>query len=144
MAFCTRDGHSIKHPDHRYCPVHGSPLLLKCPNCDAFWPMVRVGYFGEGGGDFCNRCACPAPWVSRRNLVLWIKDRITEEQLEPATALELRELLDRLSVADPNDEKTVAAWQRVKDAAPRVWEYSKPILQTIIGEGLKRFLGLAG
>jgi hypothetical protein len=92
MSVCPR-GHEVG-PFAKFCAKHGSPVFQNC-SCGARWPTVRVGYFGSGPAHFCTQCGQPGPWVSRRERVLWLKDRL-DADLDEATALELRELLDRL------------------------------------------------
>ena len=43
---------------------------------------------------------------------------------------------------DPNDTKSVSAWKRVRELAPKVWETTKPVRDALIGEIVKRALGL--
>ncbi len=99
-----------------------------------------MGYGGRGPQDFCSMCGHPGQWVSRRDRVLWLKDRL-DTDLDDATALELRELLDRLATMDPNDDRATVAWEKLKRTAPKLWDFGKPVLQTVIGEGLKKYLG---
>ncbi len=73
---------------------------------------------------------------------MWINDRIAAEGLSAAATLELRALLTRLSTSDPNDDRAVAAWNKLKETAPKLWEASKPILQSVIGDVIKKHVGL--
>ena len=98
--------------------------------------------FSERGANFCVECGRPGPWVSRADRIAWLKDRLLEEQLDEATKLELREVLDRLAAMPVDDTRAAAGWQRLKEAAPEVWGVGKPVLTTVIGEGLKKLLGL--
>jgi hypothetical protein len=59
-----------------------------------------------------------------------------------ATGHELQAMLEKLQTLDPSDTKSVAAWQRLRDAAPKVWEASKPVRDALIGEAVKKVLGL--
>jgi len=72
----------------------------------------------------------------------WIKGRFHQQGLDEATELELREALDRINDMDPGDTRTIAAWQKLKDVAPKLWEIAKPIVTTVATAEVKRLLGL--
>jgi hypothetical protein len=141
--FCTHDGHELRQPEGEFCPFHGTPLLRDCPACGARWTEVGISYSGAvAGADFCIHCSRPAPWASRRNRIAWIKGRLHQHGLDEATELELREALDLLIRMEPGDIKAVAAWQKLKQVAPRLWEVAKPIITTVVTDDIKRRLGL--
>jgi len=139
---CSRDGHLIEEPDGRYCPEHGSPIFSECPSCGEPWGTIAGTLFDEDGAKFCYACSHPAPWVSHRDRVLWVRDRLEEGKIDPATAVELREVLDRIASMDPGDPKATAGWERLKTLAPTVWEVAKPVLVTVISAKAKSILGL--
>jgi len=70
----------------------------------------------------------------------WIKGRLHQQGLDEATELELREALDRINDMDPGDTRTIAAWQKLKDVAPKLWEIAKPIVTTVATAEVKRRL----
>jgi hypothetical protein len=127
-------------PAARFCPTHGSPLFDVCPSCGELWRIIRKGDAGRGPQDFCSMCGHPGQWISRRDRVQWLKDRL-DDDLDEATALELRELLDRLAQMDPNDARATAAWEKLKHTAPKLWRFGKPVIQGVIGEAIKKALG---
>jgi hypothetical protein len=43
---------------------------------------------------------------------------------------------------DLNNTKTASAWKKIRDHAPKVWEASEPVRDALIGEGVKKILGL--
>ena len=143
MIVCTHDGHLEDDPEGPYCPRHGTPLFSECPNCGQPWTTIGVSMYTEVGSDFCVHCAHPGPWVSRKKRLAWIKGRLHEQGLDEATQLELREALDRLKDMDPGDSRTIAAWQKMKDAAPKLWELAKPVIATVVTAEVKRRLGLS-
>jgi hypothetical protein len=122
--------------------LHGASLLSHCPSCGEWWTSVQVSYFGRAGAKFCTSCGEPAPWLSRRELIGWLAERVAEQEDDPAVRLELVGLLEKLKGTDADDARALAAWQKVRDAAPRVWEASKPVLYTLLGDALRKALGL--
>jgi len=56
--------------------------------------------------------------------------------------MEAEEWLTHLETLAPDDTKAVEAWKRIREAAPRVWEAMKPVRDTLIGEAVKKALGL--
>jgi hypothetical protein len=44
---------------------------------------------------------------------------------------------------EPNDTKAIAGWEQIKKAAPKVWEAAKPVIQNLVGDAVKKGLGLA-
>lgn len=107
--------------------------------------MILGRYSGTEtkGSSFCEQCGTPAAWLSRTELMDWIRNLLqTAGDIAPSTRLELREVLERLQGMEPDDTRTIPGWERVKTAAPRVWETIKPVMQTVAGEAVKRALGL--
>lgn len=39
-------------------------------------------------------------------------------------------------------ERTIEAWKRLRDATPKVWDALEPVASTVIGEAVKKALGL--
>ena len=126
------------------CPRHGVPLFRDCPVCGSPWPMLtEYGDKPTKGANFCRRCASPAPWLTRDDLIGWLQAQIEVASDIPATTrLELRELLDRLQRTEADDERAAASWQRVRDAAPQVWAATKTVRNVLMSEGVKKLLDL--
>jgi 4-amino-4-deoxy-L-arabinose transferase-like glycosyltransferase len=59
-----------------------------------------------------------------------------------STRIELREVLESLKSKDEDDTGTIAAWQLFRDAAPRIWDEAKPVRDALMGEAVKKALGL--
>ena len=140
---CPATGHAVDEPDGEFCGDHGARLFTHCRTCSGEWSVTwdPKTYDGEKGTDFCSRCGSPAPWLSRRKLIQWLKAQVQASALEAAQQLELREVLDRISEMNPGDTKTVAGWERLRELAPTVWENANPIIRTLVTEGVKRALG---
>jgi hypothetical protein len=49
--------------------------------------------------------------------------------------------LKRLDAMGADDAKTVAAWKRLREVAPKVWAATKPVRDVLIGAAVKRLLG---
>ncbi len=107
---------------------------------------MAVGYSTSPGRgtDFCAQCAMPGPWVSRDKLIQWIRHQLQADATMPgATRHELIAAMDRLQGMASDDTKAIPGWQQIREAAPKVWELSKPVLVNILSEELKRRLGLS-
>jgi hypothetical protein len=76
-----------------------------------------------------------------RNSCSGFSIRYRQRSIPVSTRYELRELLRRLQTMDPDDTKAVTAWRRIREAAPKVWEATKPVRDAIIGEMVKRTIG---
>ena len=137
---CTRDGHLFDDWPGDYCPEHGSPVILDCSRCGARWGVIPEGDFEERGARFCSQCGSPGPWVSRIELIEWLKDRLPEQGLSHAEILELREALDRIGAMSAEDDRSLAGWKRIKERAPGLLEIAKPVLSALIAEKLKAYL----
>jgi hypothetical protein len=151
MLVCPSDGHAIDphFADGPNCADHGVPFFDRCPTCRAYWPVVaKHNYMGEpdSGADFCATCTTPAPWLSRGQLLAWIQNQIRAQGMSGAIprvqALELAELVQRLESMRPDDTNSVGVWKRVREMAPQVWAKVEPVAHSVIGEAVKRMLGL--
>jgi hypothetical protein len=151
MFVCPNNGH-LTDPhfaDGPVCPKHGVPFFTHCPDCETEWPLVAGGAYSAArnwGADFCGQCASPAPWLSRPRLLAWVRDQLQASAARgdvprPAT-LELIEALKRLDAMGADDTRTVEVWKRVREMAPKVWDATKPVRDALIGETVKRLLGL--
>lgn len=140
---CTRNGHLLDDPRGDYCPEHGSRIITSCDGCGSPWGVIGAmseDPFEEQGAQFCERCGFPGPWVSRGERIAWLKDRLLEQGLGNATALELRELLDELIPMKPEDNRAVAILKKLKQWVPGLWERAKPVVDTLVAEAVKRGL----
>lgn len=85
----------------------------------------------------------PGPWVSRARRIQWIQHKIQADQsLSGATRDELLGVIEHLKTMAPGDTKALAGWEKIKKSAPKMWEAVKPVIQTIVGEAVKKGLGL--
>jgi hypothetical protein len=97
----------------------------------------------NAGTDFCLNCGAPAPWLSRADLLDWLRHQVqTEADITSDTRLELRAALEKLKAMKADDEKSAGAWKRLIEVAPRVWNASKPVRDALMGEAVKKALGL--
>jgi len=146
MPICPANGHLIEDPTGPYCSRHGVPWFEHCSRCGAQWRTERqdpTNYLRVVGDEYCARCAAPAPWLSRADLIKWIRDMIRAAADVPETTRhELQDVLTRLQAMAPDDTKAVAGWQRIRDVAPKVWDATKPVRDALIGEAVKRALGI--
>jgi len=47
--------------------------------------------------------------------------------------------LKRLDAMGADDDKTVAAWKKLREVAPKVWEATKgPVREVLIGKAVER------
>jgi hypothetical protein len=151
MLICPHDGHAVDPmpavgPD---CSRHGVPWFTHCSVCVTPWPLLardqRMSDETEyRGDDFCSRCTSPAPWLSRPRLLAWVRDQLKASapsgDVPRTAALELIEALKRLDAMDADDTKTVAAWKKLREVAPKVWTATKPVRDVLIGAAVKRLL----
>lgn len=56
--------------------------------------------------------------------------------------MEIADLVKHVEAMGPDDTRTIEAWKTVRDKAPTVWAALKPVVDTVIGEAVKRALGL--
>jgi hypothetical protein len=54
--------------------------------------------------------------------------------------IELRQVLESLRRCDADDANALAAWQRLRNAAPEIWDASTTILDALMGESARRAL----
>ncbi len=148
MYVCPADGHAIDSRDVKgpHCSRHGVRLFTHCRQCGKRWPLVAKRNYGwepASGADFCAVCGTPAPWLSRAQLLEWVRNQLrASADISSPTALELVEALKRVEEMDANDTKTIEAWRKLRDAAPKVWATAKPAFDVLLGEAVKRMLGL--
>ena len=140
IFICPATGHAVKDPVGPFCGDHGAKMFADCPVCGSEWPLT---WDPRGKGtDFCAHCGNPAPWLSRKELIQWLKAGVQATDLEPAKRRELQEALDRIAELAPDDSKTAAGWDKLRAVAPRVWELAKPVMNVLIGEGVRKILRL--
>ena len=71
----------------------------------------------------------------------WIRGLIQADRDIPSgTRLDLLAAIERLQTMDANDTRTVAGWEHIKKAAPKVWEKMKPVRDALMGEAVKKAL----
>ncbi len=141
LLICPATGHAVNDPVGPFCGDHGARMFSDCPACGSEWSRTWEPR-GEKGTDFCAQCGNPAPWLSRTELIQWLKACVQATDLEPAKRRELQEALDRIAELAPDDTKTAAGWDRLRAVAPRVWELAKPVINVLIGEGVRKMLRL--
>src|SRR2546427_11282339 len=117
---CPVTGHVVEDPDGPFCGDHGAKLFSHCSDGHEWSITWDPGMpYGEKGTDFCASCGRPAPWVSRPQLIQWIKGQLLQVELEPAKRHELQEVLDLIAQMDPDDTKTTPGWEKLRALAPQ-------------------------
>jgi hypothetical protein len=116
--------------------------MATCAACGADWGVQAGSLYQEWGASFCQQCGLPGAWVGRDEIFRWLKDRLALDGLTGARLYEAREELDRIAALAPDDPDSVLRWQRVRDWAPKAWEVSRPVVVNILGDYVKRHLGL--
>lgn len=132
------------------CPTCGAKVLTACANCGF---RIRGHYHVPGvislGGDyeppqFCDKCGSPFPWLDRQGRIFELENMLDDEDLDAATELAVREQLRALASTDLDEDEEQRRWERVKRAAPGLWEKSgaRAILETVVSATIKAHLGL--
>ena len=69
---------------------------------------------------------------------------LDEEELDPATELEVREQLEALTNPELDEAEQERRWKQVREKAPGLWEKSgaRSILESVVSAALKAALGL--
>jgi hypothetical protein len=76
-------------------------------------------------------------------LVLWIRNQLrASNEMDHATRLDLEAALAHVVAMDRDDERAVETWKWLQRVAPKVWDATKPVRDVLIGEGMKKLLGL--
>lgn len=145
--FCPATGHVVDRQvlhgkvglADAFCPDHGVRVFRNCSSCGAIWPgqIKSYAYRITDGSDFCSACGTPAPWLERDRLIEWLLNQVQASDLPLTTRHELRAVLEQLGKMAPDDTKSIAGWQQVRDKAPKVWEASKPVRDALISESLR-------
>jgi Uncharacterized protein conserved in bacteria (DUF2321) len=132
----------------RHCGRCGRPILQTCPSCEAFILGASIS-LGPAGFNlpesFCWDCGEPYPWATRKERIGKLYDQIDHEDLDEATLLVISEELAVLSAPvdeEVTDDDRVRAGHRIRDLAPKAWEASLPVLQSLLTAEVKRRLGL--
>jgi len=144
-SICPHNGHVISYPKGKVCSQHGVPWFSNCERCGVRWDTVSKSYSGKPthGTNFCANCATPGRWLTRSQLIEWLKSNIKASPEVPASERhDLLDILSKLEDAKADDTKTVAAWKKIQHAAPKVWRMAKPVIDTLIADEVKKLLGL--
>lgn len=133
-------------PPPKRCAECGAEVMTECPHCSYRIRGAAVGFHGadEAPPDFCDKCGGPFPWLSRQGLIYQLENMLDDEDLDPATKLEVREQLEALTSPDLDDEEQLRRWAKVKELAPTMWEKSgaQRILESVVSAAVKGTLGL--
>jgi hypothetical protein len=151
-AICRR-GHyvswDIAQESSDYCAKCGASVLTRCESCDTLFKgvevdpsVVFVSTTRTPPPRFCEGCGSPFPWVDRQGRIYELQNMLEREQLDPATALTVREQLEALLDDDLSEEEQRKRWERVRRLAPGLWERGQNILESVVSATLKHELGL--
>lgn len=154
-AVCRR-GHVmtdyLEHPDlsgvAKFCRTCGAPVATRCERCKAPLPGGYRGVLvaaAASADSFCFNCGGPHPWASREDRTRHLENLLEFQELDEPTQLTIIEQLAVLAapVDEATDEDRIEAGSRLRRLAPRMWEASLPVLQTLLTEAAKRRLGLS-
>jgi hypothetical protein len=127
-----------------YCRDCGTEILSACPECNG---AIRGQASNVSGGnyhkpDFCEECASPFPWLSRRGAIQRLRTLLDDADLDQGTRLQVSEELQALAEPDLSDDEQRERWKTVRRLAPTVWDGGQKIIVNIISEALKKSLGL--
>jgi hypothetical protein len=88
----------------------------------------------------------PSSGDSRVGLIKTLQYRVrASSDLPLSVRIELRAILERLkSKADDDDARVIAACRSLRDAAPRIWAESRPVLDALIGQRARLTLEIEG
>lgn len=130
-----------------WCPVVRDVSLVQCAVADGDERFCRsqvlIQELPEQARNFCANCGGPGPWLTRTDLLASVKNNLrASRELASEDRQKLIVMLDRLDALDSDDINTVAVWQRLKSVAPKVWDMTRPVRDTLIGEAVKRVFGL--
>jgi hypothetical protein len=142
-AVCRR-GHVQTHDRKRVeygkrCPRCGAEVIVECDACHTRILTQWVSGQGEKyfAFDFCDDCGEAQPWVGRQGRIYELQNRLDNEDLDPADQLVVREQLEALLNADLDDDEQRQRWASVKRLAPKLWESSQPLLETLITSAIR-------
>jgi hypothetical protein len=140
-----RTGRSEPIPER--CSECGAKALIECPACSSRLQGMRVGVvvFEWEPKPFCFKCGSPMPWATREQMALHIENLLDEQpDLQPGDRRALEEQLASFSeTPDPATEKRqIAAAEKLRVVAPRVFQLAMPILQAVLTAEAKQKLGL--
>jgi hypothetical protein len=100
------------------CLTCGAKVLTACPEC-GIWvrgryvvPGVIGGNTGYKAPSFCDQCARPFRGPTVRHGSTNSKTCLTDEDLDDATELAVREHLEALTSADLDEAEQISRWRR--------------------------------
>jgi hypothetical protein len=147
-AICRR-GHVIKAfiEDPRIkgarCDDCGAKVLVACEVCGyrirgAASPTARE----YSRPSFCDGCGSVFSWTGRRQRIQHLQNVVDELPIDPATRLEVQELLDELLECDAAQSEP--GWARILQVAPELWRSTaaRAMLATVVPAAVKSRLGL--
>ena len=120
-------------------------MIAACPNCSAriLGSHVGVAEVGLEPDSFCFSCGAPYPWADRDALIMQLRNVLEfEPGLDDATRLEVGEQIAVLSQPDEDSKRRLKAGEALRKLAPKGWEATQPILQTLLSAELRKQLGL--
>jgi hypothetical protein len=91
-----------------------------------------VGFDEYEPPDFCDNCGAAHPWVGRQGRIYELQNRLEDEGLDRADELVVREQLDALVSEDLDDDEQRKRCGKVKQLAPKLWEQSQPLINTLV------------
>ncbi len=128
-----------------HCDTCGARVLSSCEQCGHRLKGRPVGVsMPVASPDFCDNCGAPHPWLSRQGRIYLLQGLLDDEQLDPATELEVREQLEELTSPELDEDEQRVGWERIRKLAPAFWESSgvRTVLESVVSAGIKASLGL--
>jgi hypothetical protein len=124
LAVVCERGHMLSsnleaHPAPPFCPTCGAVVLTACLACGAAIPgecyvsprMASISPEAPPLPNFCEQCGAAFPWVDHQGRI-WQLENLLPGDLDPATALSVREQLEALAGPALSDEDQRSAWKR--------------------------------
>lgn len=131
----------------KFCDRCGAAIYSACPSCEAPFPSGVLHFTeSEYPRAFCRGCGQPLPWATREDIVAHIENVLAENRdVAEGDRRLLIEQLDSLR-RSPDDnavqQRQIRALERLRGAAPKLWEGVLPVLTPILTAELRRALGL--
>ncbi len=135
--------HIPHSPVPDYCAKCGNKVITNCPTCG-----TRLRGAGKGSwppyvpSNFCDSCGTIMPWASREAIAAKLVRDLSEEVIDPAERLRIKEEVAALADPKESDDKRTRAGEWLKKAAPAAWKNVSPLVYSLASAAVRAHLGL--